>query len=247
MNKLIIILFSILLFSCDNSDTQEINKLLAENIEVIERVNDLEIDNFYRLKAGGNNLLNNNLFHLLSINYYDSIPTDTLNIFISKFDDHFFKVEKDLVNNSKDDYNNSLLSNDSLISKNYLEIFKNHLINFTYQSFNYCGPDSRFNKIKVFSQIITNNPTTNNEVEMLFSLGAFDSSYVYKIYLGGYNDSLGLNSSLITDTLLTENGFGRYKFNPKESGLQTISGVMELKTKFGPKYYPFSTDVYIRK
>ena len=245
MNKLFTILFSILLFSCENSETQETNKLIAENIEVIERANASEIDMLHRLEAEGVNLLNADLFYLLSIKSSISIPNDTLNTIISKVDSDFYTDEIELLKNSKNNYNTSTFSNDTLTQRNYLAIFKSHLINFIYQRINYCGSDPRFNKIKFFSEIITNNPTTNKEVEMSFSLGVFDSNYVYKIYLGGYTDSLGLNSSLVTDTVLTENGFGKYKFIPKESGLQTISGVMELKTKSGPKYHPFSTEIYI--
>ena len=247
LQTILTIITSILLLACNNSSIKETDDLIRANIEVIEQENEYNLRYFNLLNAEGHRTLNDNAYHLLNIKSSDSISTDKLDAIISRFDDEFYITEINTLNKSKDDYNNSILSKDSLTSRNYLAIFKNHLIHFIYQMFDYCGPDPRFQKIKTFSQVITKNPTKNKEVEILLSLGAFDSSYVYNIYIGGYDDSLGLDASQVTDTLITKNGFGKYVYTPKESGLQIIKGVMELKTKHGPKFQAFETEVYIRE
>ena len=111
---------------------------------------------------------------------------------------------------------------------------------------NYCAPDPGLNFNKVFTEVLTSNPSKNKKVDILISTGWFDTLLVRNIYIGGF-DSLGLNSDLIEDTIYTEKGFGKYSFIPEKSGTNFIKGVFELKTKRGPKYIPFEKEILINE
>lgn len=82
------------------------------------------------------------------------------------------------------------------------------------------------------------------EVKLSFAYAALDSLMTYKVYLGGYYNGK-FRSDLITDTIEVRNSIGNYFLTPKKSGDTLIEGVVEIKTKKGPIYYPFSKKITI--
>lgn len=237
-NKIIIYLtVIILLISCQQKNDNS-SELLTFNREAIDRQNEFDIRFL--------NLIDSKTKYLLNIERTDSINSDSLEAVIVNVDEAYFNESIEKLHKLKDNYNSSLTNNDSLISSNYLSLFKNELIHHTFSYMNYCAPDPAYNFNKTFSEVTTLNPKKDKNVDVLISLGLFDTLFVKTIYIGGF-DSLGLNSDLIEDTIFTEKGFGKYSFTPKNSGLNKIKGVFEVKTKRGPKYIPFETDVLINE
>ena len=239
MTKKIIIylVVIILLISCQQNNDNS-SELLTFNKEAIDRQNEFDIRPL--------NLIDSKTKYLLNIEVVDSINSDSLKAVFTNIDDTYFNESIERLHKLKDNYNSSLKNNDTLISSNYLSLFKNELIHHTFSSMNYCAPNPTYNYNKTFSEVITLNPKKDKKVDVLISLGLFDTLFVNSIYIGGF-DSLGLNADLIEDTIYTEKGFGKYSFVPKNSGVNKIKGVFEVKTKRGPKYIPFETDVLINE
>jgi len=234
---LILLIVSSAIAGCNQFTEEHINsELLNENINNLNR--QITYDQRYL------NLINDRFKKLLDISYPDSIDDKILKEAFKNIDSLYFKESTTLILTLKENYNESLISKDSLYSKNYLVLFKSELINYCYESIEFCGPDPRYNELRTFTKVLTLKPTQNKVVDLLISKGRFDTSFVDKIYIGGV-DSAGFNSSLITDTLFTEKGFGKYSFTPTKKGINVIQGVFEFKTKRGLKYKSFETEIYV--
>ena len=215
----------ILLISCQQNNNNS-SELLTFNKETIDRQNEFDIRFL--------NLIDSKTKYLLNVEITDSINSDSLKAVITSIDDTYFNESIERLHKLKDNYNSSLKNNDTLISSNYLSLFKNELIHYTFSSMNYCAPDPTYNYNKTFSEITTLNPKKDKKVDVLISLGLFDTLFVNSIYIGGF-DSLGLNSDLIEDTIYTEKGVGKYSFVPKKIAVIISKGVFEVNTKSGPK------------
>ncbi len=233
----ILLLPILALFACQQKKDEDFNELLKFNTETINRQNEIDIRFL--------NLINSKTKYLLSIENPDSISSDSLNAIFKDRDTTFFNQAISKLKILKEKYNASINSQNYGIQKNYLALFKRELIHFTLTSMEYCSPTPpEYNYPKVFSEITTLNPTKGKSVDVVLSLGLFDTMLVKTIYIGGY-DTTGLNARLITDTIFTEKGFGRYSFVPTKSGINTIKGVFEIKTKRQPKYTPLEVNVLI--
>ena len=84
----------------------------------------------------------------------------------------------------------------------------------------------------------------NENVELKIAYGAIDFIETYNIYINGYKDG-EYRSDLITDTIVAKDGYGIYNFVPKQIGDNIVSGVIEIKTKHGPLYYPFTKTITV--
>ncbi|MDT8411106.1 MAG: hypothetical protein RQ875_01475 [Vicingaceae bacterium] len=90
----------------------------------------------------------------------------------------------------------------------------------------------------------SNIARVGEELNLNIFYAAQDSLMSYKVFIGGYFKG-NFRSDLITDTVEVENGLGNYKLTPKNAGDTLIEGVIEIMTKNGPVYYPFSKKLTI--
>lgn len=158
----------------------------------------------------------------------------------SEFDSVYHKENFQEIDDKLGLLNNSILSQE--LKENLFYLIRNDIFNLYLN--NIIGPcySEIHHRWLVF--IENNCPKVNEKIELKISYGAIDFIDTYNIYIGGYKDG-SYRSDLISDSLVAKDGYGIYDFVPKQTGDTIIEGVVEIKTRKGPKYYPFSKKITI--
>lgn len=243
----VLLILSILFIACEQQDNKD--KIIAINNEFIENnfeqrmaarmlelYSDKELVGLYNILYSieeemkqGNNISNrlDSLIPMWKSNFDSSYSKD----FFERVDRNF-TLFKGLDNRK-----------DSIQVKNLFYMIKYEMLN--RHLVDIIGPCITPFNHKVITVVETSNIVrVGEEIELNIFYGALDSLMSYKVYIGGYHNN-EFRSDLITDTIEVDNGIGIYTLKPEKTGDTIVEGVVEIKTKQGPMYYPFTKKITI--
>lgn len=234
-----------LLLSCGSkSKIDDVNEIIELNNQYFKSEDQIKIAILQAEFPDFNNLKN--------INYKLKKVEDSLEI---NFNEHLEIIIKEVKSEFDSIYHKEyfdeidkkmmLLSNSSLttsLKKNLYYLIRNDIYNLYLISID--GPCYSELSHKGIAFTESSCAKVNQPIELKISYGTIDFIESYNIYINGYKNGK-FRSDLISDSIVAKDGVGIYEFIPKQIGDTTISGVIEIKYRTGPIYYPFSKKITI--